>query len=57
MKEFCVHVDVTMSGYVYVNANNEEEARKKVQNKNFTGADLTNFYPLGTDIIDVEEEL
>lgn len=56
MKEFCIHVDVTMSGNVYVNASSEKEAREKVRAMNFTASDLTNFYELNLDIVDVEEE-
>ena len=55
-KEFCVQADVTMSGYIYVEAENEEEAIKKVRAMNFVASDLRNFHWLNTEIVDVNEE-
>lgn len=55
-KEFCVQVDVTMSGNVYVNASNEQEAMKLVREIKFTPNDLRNFYGVDLEIVDVEEE-
>lgn len=31
MKEFCVEVDITVSKHIYVDAENEEEAKAKVE--------------------------
>ena len=55
-KEFCVQADVTMSGNIYVEAENEEEAIKKVRAMNFVASDLRNFYWLSTEIVDVGED-
>ena len=52
-KEFCVQVDVTMSGNIYVEAENEKEAIKKVRAMDFTSSDLRNFYWLSTEIVDI----
>lgn len=56
MKEFCIQVDVTMSGDVYINANSKEEALAKLQRMNFTGSDLSGFSNIATDVIAIEEE-
>ena len=56
MKEFCIRVDVTMSGDVYIDANSKEEAIAKLNKMNFTASDLRNFSVIGKDIIDIEEE-
>ena len=55
MKEYCIQVDVTMSGNVYVEANSKEEAIAKVDKMNFRSSDLTNFYQVDAQIVDVEE--
>ena len=55
-KEFCVQVDVTMSGNVYVKASSKEEAERIAREMDFVGSDLTSFYWLGTEVVDVEEE-
>ena len=52
-KEFCIQVDVTMSGNIYVEAENEKEAIKKVRAMDFTSSDLRNFYWLSTEIVDI----
>ena len=56
MKEFCIQVDVTMSGHVYISANSKEEALAKLEKKYFTGSDLSGFSNIATDVIDIEEE-
>ena len=55
MKKYSVHLDVTLSGYVEVEANNEEEARQIINNRTFQHYDLHNFYYFSKDIVDVEE--
>lgn len=56
-KEFCIHVDVTMSGNVYITASSGEEARKIIESQNFTASDINNnFYQIGLEIVDIEEE-
>lgn len=56
MKEFCIHVDVTMSGNVYINANSKDEAMEKLQEMNFTSSDLNGFYQVDTVVVDIDEE-
>lgn len=56
MKEFCIQVDVTMSGHMYISANSKEEALDKLQKMNFTASDLSGFSNIATDVIDIEEE-
>lgn len=55
MKEYSIHIDVTMSGNVYVSANSKEEAYKKAKEMSFVGSDLTNFYFLDSSIVEIEE--
>lgn len=55
MKEFCIRVDVTMSGSVYVDANSKEEAIAKVDKMNFKSSDLKDFYQIDVQIVDIEE--
>lgn len=55
MKEFCIQVDVTMSGNIYVDANSKEEALAIVDKMNFRASDLTNFYQIDAQIVDIEE--
>ena len=55
-KEFRVQTDITMSGDIYVEAENEEEAIKKVKAMYFVSSDLRNFHWLNTEIVDVYEE-
>ena len=55
MKEYCIQVDVTMSGNIYVEASSKEEAMAKVDKMNFRASDLTNFYQLDVQVVDVEK--
>lgn len=56
MKEFCVNCDVTFSGNFYVIADSEEEAEKKIKEKQVVPSDIRNFYHLNTQILEVEVE-
>lgn len=55
-KTYEVHVDVTMGGNLYIEAETEEEAQRKVIDKNFTPSDLKNFWLVGCDIVEIEED-
>lgn len=55
MKKFSVHLDVTLSGYVEVEANSEEEARKIIEARTYQHYDCRDFYYLSKDIVDIEE--
>lgn len=55
MKEFCIKVDVTMSGDVYIDANSKEEAIAKLNKMYFTASDLRNFYQIDVQIVEIEE--
>lgn len=54
-KEYCVQMDVTFTGCVYVKALNEEQAKEKALWKNFVPSDLSynQFYWLGSDVTEV----
>lgn len=53
-KEYCVQMDVTFTGCVYIKALNEEQAKEKALWINFVPSDLkNNFYWLGSDIVEV----
>ena len=54
-KKFLVHLDVTYSGYVEVEASNEENAKMLVNNRVFEIHDIRDFYFLDKSIVDVEE--
>lgn len=54
-KKFLIHVDVTLSGYVEVEASNEENARALINNRTFQPYDIKDFYFLDKSIVDVEE--
>lgn len=55
MKKFSVHLDVTLSGYVEVEANSEEEARKIIEARTYQHYDCKDFYYFSKEIVDVEE--
>ena len=55
-KTFKIQMDVTMSGNVYIEAETEEEAQRKIMDKNFTPSDLKHFWFVGSDIVEIEEE-
>lgn len=55
MAQFTVQVDVTMGGYLDIDAQNEEEAKKKVHEIDFVSSDLRLFHWIGTEIIDYWE--
>ena len=55
-KTYEVQIDVTMSGNIYIEAETEEEAQRKVMDKNFTLSDLKNFWFVGSDIVEIEED-
>lgn len=52
-KTYEVQIDVTMSGNLYIEAETEEEAQRKVMYKNFTPSDLKNFWFVGLDIVEM----
>ena len=56
MKEYAVQVDITMSGTIYVNAENEEEAEAAAYGKAgyYQASDLRNFINVTREIVDVE---
>ena len=54
-KKFLVHLDVTLSGYVEVEASNEENARMLINNRTFQPYDVQDFYYFDKSIVDVEE--
>ena len=56
MAEFRLTVDVTMSGDIYIKADNELEARKKFRDKYFVASDLRNFHQISTELVEVEKE-
>ena len=55
MKNFIVTVDVTLSGDIYIQAENEHDAKKKIASRSFTHSDLRNFHYVGRDIVECEE--
>ena len=56
MAEYRLTVDVTMSGDIYIEADNEEEAIKKFRDKYFVASDLRNFHQISTELVEVEKE-
>lgn len=56
MAEYRLTVDVTMSGDIYIEADNEEEAFDKFKNKYFVASDLRNFHQISTELVEVNEE-
>ena len=56
MKKFSVHLDVTLSGYVEVEANSVSEAEELVKNKVYNTSDIKYFYWLGNDIVEGDTE-
>ena len=54
-KEYCVQMDVTFSGCVYIKARNEEHAKELASWINFVPSDLTanQFYWLGSEVVEV----
>ena len=55
MKKYSVHLDVTLSGYVEVEANSEEEARRIIEARTYQHYDCRDFYYFSKDIVDIEE--
>ncbi len=56
MAEFRLTVDITMSGDIYVEADNEAEAIKKFKDKYFVASDLRNFHQVNTELVEITEE-
>lgn len=54
-KQYCVSVDVTMNGDVYIDAESEEDAAEIVRNIHFSPYALKNFHFLTSEIFQVEE--
>lgn len=54
-KKYLIHLDVTLSGYVEVEASNEENAKMLISNKEFQPYDVKDFYYFSKDIVDIEE--
>ena len=55
-KTYKVQIDVIMGGNIYIEAETEEEAQRKVMDKNFNYSDLKNFWLVGSDIVEIEED-
>ena len=55
-KTYKVQIDVIMGGNIYIEAETEEEAQRKVMDKNFISSDLKNFWLVGSDIVEIEED-
>lgn len=56
IKTYTAKVDVTMSGWLDIEAESEQEAREIVKTQQIYPSDLRNFYHLKTDILEIEEE-
>ena len=56
MAEFRLTVDVTMSGDIYIEADNEAEAIKKFKDKYFVASDLTDFHQISTELVEAYKE-
>lgn len=56
MAEYEVQIDVTMSGTLYITADNEEQARKVAEAMQFVASDLRNFCQVSTEVVDVYKE-
>lgn len=57
MKEFEVHIDYTISGYVYIKARNAKEAEKLAKDKALNGnIDTRFFYPLNAVVVEGDTE-
>lgn len=54
-KEFEVQIDVTMSGTLYITAENEQQARIVAEAMQFVASDLRNFYQVNVEAVDVNE--
>lgn len=52
--KFEVHIDVTMSGQVEIEAKTAEEAEKKAKEMSFVPSDLKNFYWMTTKVVGVD---
>ena len=57
MAEYRLTVDVTMSGDIYIEADNLEEAFDKFKNKYFVASDLRNFHQVSTELVEAHKEL
>ena len=56
MAEYRLTVDITMSGDIYIEADNEAEAIRKFRDKYFVASDLRNFHQVSTELVEVEKE-
>ena len=57
MAEFRLTVDVTMSGDIYIEADNELEARKKFNEMFFEASDLRDFCQINKEVVYAEKEI
>jgi hypothetical protein len=57
MAEYRLTVDITMSGDIYIEADNEAEARKKFNERFFTSSDLRNFCQINKEVVYAEKEI
>ena len=55
MKEFEVICDVLFSGSFFVEAETEDEAKRKIYSKQIVPSDIRNFVHFETDIQDIYE--
>lgn len=53
-KEFEVQIDVTMSGTLYITAENEDQARSTAEAMQFVASDLRNFYQVNAEVVNIE---
>lgn len=51
--KYVVHVDVTFSGTLEVEANSAKEAREIIRNRSLTPEDISYFYFLKNKVVDV----
>ena len=52
-KEYEVHIDVTMSGTLYITAESESQARVVAESMQFVASDLRNFYQINCEVVDI----
>ena len=55
MKKYSVHLDITYSGDVEIEANSEEEAKQIALSKHYQLYEVPYFYYFSSDVVDIEE--
>ncbi|MBQ2349908.1 MAG: hypothetical protein II393_01375 [Cytophagales bacterium] len=56
MAQYEVQIDVTMSGTLYITAENEQQARVVAEAMQFVASDLKNFYQVSAEVVDINKE-